>query len=167
MNWYVLLVKRFMEKRVAEKIAAQGIEVYLPSQRVEKKWSDRVKIQDQLVISGTIFVHCEDADRAKTYVMGSIGLHYLADRITHKPLVIPDAQMKAFQTFLSQTSIPIEFSTEHFAPGMKVEIHNKLFAGDLAELVEFRGTKKVIVRLYQLGCAAMELPLDDLVPVKE
>lgn len=49
-QWLVAYVKSCMEKKTAERLTAMGIEHYLPVQTVERRWSDRVKRTEKLVL---------------------------------------------------------------------------------------------------------------------
>ena len=49
-QWLVAYVKSCMEKKTAERLTAMGIEHYLPVQTVERRWSDRVKRMEKLVL---------------------------------------------------------------------------------------------------------------------
>ena len=46
--WFVAYVRSCQERRVADLLAAQGIETYVPVQKERHKWSDRVKIVDHI-----------------------------------------------------------------------------------------------------------------------
>lgn len=49
-QWLVAYVKSCMEKKTAERLTAMGIEHYLPVQTVERRWSDRIKRMEKLVL---------------------------------------------------------------------------------------------------------------------
>lgn len=164
MNWYILCTRLYHEKKVAEKLSSLGFEVYLPAQRVRKKWSDRIKTVDQIVITRTVFVHCEDADRKKTFV--DQNLFYMMDRTTGKVAIVPDNQLNTFRALLSQTDIPVDFIDHQLQPGEKVRISNDIFDAVDAEVTMVEGKEKVFVRIDLLGCAILEVSTDDLVPIK-
>lgn len=164
MKWYILCTRLYHEKKVAEKLTSLGFDVYLPTQRVRKKWSDRIKTVDQIVITRTVFVHCEDEDRKQTFV--EPGLFYMMDRTTHKVAEVPDRQMNAFRSLLSQTEVQVDFIDHQLQPGEKVRISNDIFDDIEAEVTMVEGKEKVFVRIDLLGCAVLEVSTDDLVPIK-
>lgn len=62
-QWLVAYVKSCMEKKTAERLTAMGIEHYLPVQTVERRWSDRIKRMEKLVLPLMIFVHVTPKER--------------------------------------------------------------------------------------------------------
>ena len=55
-QWLVAYVQSCLEKKTAQRLAAMGIECYLPVQSEIRQWSDRRKRVDRLVIPMMIFV---------------------------------------------------------------------------------------------------------------
>lgn len=160
-HWYVQYTRMFHEKKVAEYLTAKGIECWLPTQKVKKKWSDRVKIADVLVITKTVFVHCTDAQRKKdTFAPASLA--YMIDRTSHEPAIIPDNQMETFQRLLAQSDVPVEFTEDLLQPGTEVEVMAGAFAGMNAELLQIKNKDRVIIRIDCLGTAVLEIPLEHL-----
>lgn len=49
-QWLVLYVKSCMERKTAQRLAAMGIESYVPVQTVTRRYSDRLKKVEQLVL---------------------------------------------------------------------------------------------------------------------
>ncbi len=163
MHWFILIVKMFHEKKIADILVKHGFEIYLPTQRIQKRWSDRIKVVDTLVIPRTIFIHCKEEDRNLSFV--GKNMLYMMDRSTNKPAVVPDVQFETFRTLLKQTEVPINFTYEQLKPGMKVEINNAIFDRIQAELIEVGGKQKVFVRIAKLGCASIVVPYTDLRPI--
>ena len=63
-QWLVAYVQSCLEKRTARRLAAMGIECYLPIQSEIHQWSDRRKRVDRLIIPMMIFVHVTPQERA-------------------------------------------------------------------------------------------------------
>ena len=61
--WFVAYVRSCQERRVADLLAAQGFEAYVPIQKERHKWSDRFKIVDRLVLPRMVFIHTTKALR--------------------------------------------------------------------------------------------------------
>lgn len=165
MNWYILCTKLFHEKKVAEKLTNKGFEVYLPTQRIKKRWSDRIKVVDQLVISRIVFVHCNEEERNNTFV--ETGCYYMMDRSTQKVAIIPDKQLESFRALISQKELPVEFTDRQLKPGTKVRINNNLFDDIEAEITITEGKERVFVRLNSLGCAIVEVSQSDLTLIND
>jgi len=57
--WYALHVRSNCERAVRNQLEYQGYELYLPTVRVERRWSDRVKQLDIPLFSGYLFCRCD------------------------------------------------------------------------------------------------------------
>lgn len=62
-QWLVAYVQSCLEKKTAQRLAAMGIECYLPVQSEIRQWSDRRKRVERLVIPMMIFVHVTPQER--------------------------------------------------------------------------------------------------------
>ena len=56
MEWYAIYTKPRNEKKVAENLAAIGIESYCPIVTTLKQWSDRKKMVETPLIPSYVFV---------------------------------------------------------------------------------------------------------------
>lgn len=54
--WIAALVQMNCEKKAEAKLNSLGFETYLPIQKKERQWSDRIKIIDRIVIPMVIFI---------------------------------------------------------------------------------------------------------------
>ena len=100
-QWLVAYVKSCMEKKTAERLTAMGIEHYLPVQTVERRWSDRIKRMEKLVLPLMIFVHVTPKERPLPLTLSAVS-RYMVLRGQHTPAVIPDQQMERFRFMLDQ-----------------------------------------------------------------
>ena len=60
LNWYVVKTRSRAEQKVAQRISAKGLNVYLPLQKTIRQWSDRKKKVEVPLISSTLFVKTEE-----------------------------------------------------------------------------------------------------------
>ena len=65
LNWYVGFTRSCQEKKVAEAMQILGVEHYLPIQKVQRVWRDRLKVIDKMVIPRMVFVHTYEEKRIK------------------------------------------------------------------------------------------------------
>ena len=56
LKWYALYTRSRFEKKAAERLTEQGIEAYVPLQRVMRQWSDRRKQVLEPAIRSYVFV---------------------------------------------------------------------------------------------------------------
>ena len=138
-QWLVAYVQSCLEKRTARRLAAMGIECYLPIQSEIHQWSDRRKRVDRLIIPMMIFVHVTPQESA--------------------PAVIPDEQMAQFRFMLDYSQEAVEMCSAPLAPGDAVKVIKGPLAGLEGELVILNGKSKVAVRLDKLGYAHVDMPV--------
>jgi len=146
-KWYAAYTKPRAEKKVFERLLRAGFEAYLPLRRVQKKWSDRLKWVEEPLIRSYIFVRI--TEREYYDVINTPGMvRYVT--FEGKAASIPDKQIEALRLLLLEGA-ELEVSTEYFQPGQKITIRAGMLLGMQGELVEYRGRKKVLVRLGDTG----------------
>ena len=87
-QWLVAYVQSCLEKKTAQRLAAMGIECYLPVQSEIRQWSDRRKRVDRLVIPMMIFVHVTPQERPLPLSLQAVS-RYMVLRGESTPAVIP------------------------------------------------------------------------------
>lgn len=161
-KWFVGFVKSCQEKKVAAALDSLGIAHYLPVIREKRKWSDRTKVVDRIVIPGIIFVRC--AESARRSSLGAIpALYaYMNDGGPGHPAVVPDRQMQDFIFMVERGGRDVTLTTEGFTPGDRVRITAGPLKGLECELVDILGRRSIAVRLGLLGAATVELMADSI-----
>jgi transcriptional antiterminator RfaH len=66
-SWYVLYTKPRNEKKVAERLSAAGYNVYCPLHKVKRQWSDRMKVVEEPLFKGYLFIQVEDKRRDEVF----------------------------------------------------------------------------------------------------
>ena len=66
-NWYVIYTKPRSEKKVAERLSEDGVEVYCPMIKTIRQWSDRKKKVLLPMFPGYVFVHVSLMDKTKLF----------------------------------------------------------------------------------------------------
>ena len=166
--WFVAYVRSCQERRVADLLATQGFETYVPVQKERHKWSDRVKIVDRLVLPRMVFIHTTKALRyriAENYRGRVTG--FMSKGGPHNPVIIPDSQMADFQFMVTHGAGEVRIASEPLAPGDTVEILSGPLKGFKCELVTLATRKLATVRLGMLGSAVIEVNLDNVKKVEE
>ena len=161
--WYAVYTAPRAEKKVSERFEVDGIEHYLPLQKVMRRWSDRIKEVIVPVVNGYIFVHIPTSDFKK--IVNTYGAIAFV-REAGVPVAIPDNQMERLKFMVDFSEEPVEFSPEQFEPGETVNICRGPLQGLMGELVHVKGKHKVVIRLDRFGCALTEVPLSFLEKVK-
>ncbi len=171
LKWYVARVKSCQERKIAESLAAQGLATYVPVQKVKRKWSDRVKIVDKLVLPGLVFIRCDEVTRMKkTFDMVYGICYFLMDRTSdeRRALVVPDRQMVDFMRVVSARNgeeDELEFVEFEIAPGDMVRVIRGPLDGMECECAEVQNTHKLIIRLGMLGSALITIDAKDVIRI--
>jgi len=155
-HWYAVYTAPRAEKKVSERFCVAGIDHYLPLQKVQRRWTDRIKEVIVPVVHGYIFVRVPVTDFRKVLtIYGAISFV----KEFSKPVPIPDSQIAKLKLMVEFSEEPIEFLTEDFEPGETVSVIRGPLQGLMGELLEIKGKHKVIVRLEKFGCALTTIPM--------
>ena len=157
-KWYVAYVRLFHERKTAEKLAAMGIESFVPVREEIHQWSQRKKKVMRVLIPQMIFIHATPKERLEALTLASIS-HYMVLRGEHTPAVHPDRQMQQFMFMVDYSEESIEMYNSHLQPGQSIKVIKGPLAGMEGELMEIEGKSKGIVRLDLLGCAGVDMPI--------
>ena len=146
-RWYAAYTKSRTEKKVLARLTENGFEAYLPIQRKRHQWSDRLKWVEEPLIKSYIFLHVNESE-----YYNAINTPGLVCYVTFegKAAPIPDWQIDTLKMLLHEGA-EMEVSNERFAPGQKIIVISGTLVGMQGEMVEYRGKKKVLVRLGSTG----------------
>lgn len=153
-QWYVLYTSPRAEKKVHERLIAQGVTSWLPLHRSPRVWSDRVKLVDIPLYNSYLFVHCHESE-----LIGFLRIYGVARIVYYagKPAVVRQKEIDAIKEFLT------EASGRTLIVGDEVEI----LRGGLKNVSgKIKKIKKKYIYLYleQLG-VTVSVKTDDIAPV--
>lgn len=144
--WFACYTKPRAEKVAAQELLQQDIEHYLPLQRTRRKWSDRMKWVDVPLFRSYIFVRISNEQYNKVLAINSIARFITFES---KAVPIPDYQVESIKLLLNQGA-ELEITCENLLPGETIVVQAGPLLGLQGELVEFRGKRKVLIRIGQL-----------------
>jgi len=146
-RWYAAYTKSRSEKKVLARLTQNGFEAYLPIRRKRHQWSDRLKWVEEPLIKSYIFIHVNERD-----YYDAINTPGLVCYVTFegKAAPIPDRQIDILKMLMNEGA-EMEVSNDRFAPGQKIIVVSGTLVGMQGEMVEYRGKKKVLVRLGTTG----------------
>lgn len=156
--WFVGMVKSCQEKKVSERLAVLGYEHYLPVQRVVRKWSDRRKVVDKLVLPRYIFVRCTESERVRSLEMVPALFAYLMDSVPRRPARVRESDMRSFRMMVEHGESEVAFVEADLSAGDVVKVVNGPLKGIECRLVKVLDNALVAVSLGRIGYATMELP---------
>ncbi len=150
-NWYALYVKSRTEKKVSSELSYQGIDHYLPLQKVLKQWSDRKKWVEEPLFRSYIFVNIAQADYYNVLnVFGAV--KYIT--FEGKAVVVPNNQIEAIRYYLNEKD-PEKIVDLHWEKGQKVEVVSGSLTGLVGKLIELKGKHKVSIEIEAVGSAIL------------
>jgi transcription antitermination factor NusG len=136
-KWLVAYTKPRWEKKLADQLTAKGFTVYCPTQRVKRRWSDRIKWIDQPLFSSHIFVHLEPERRDAVYFTPGFVRFLFWDK---RPAVVRDAEIDTLRRWLNDFDHE-SITVEAISPGTKVHVQSGPLQGREGIVIEQRGTK--------------------------
>ena len=145
--WLVLYTKPRNEKNVADRLENNGFTVYCPLKKVEKQWSDRVKVIEEPLFSSYIFIKISDTDREKVFSFPGV-VRYLF--WLGKPAIVREEEISELKSFMNDHAThPLELS--QLNANDVVKIKSGPFMGQNG-LIEKVSTTKAILYLENLQC---------------
>jgi len=144
--WHVLYTKPRNEKKVAERLSGAGYTVYCPLQKVRRQWSDRVKVVEEPLFKGYVFIQIEDQKRDEVFSFpGTVRYLFWLRR----PAIVREEEIHTIQKWLGEYDHE-DIDISDIKPGDYVRITSGQFSGEEAVLLD-RSTHKAVVQLKELG----------------
>ena len=145
MPWYVIYTKSRNEKKVAELLQKNGVEVFCPLVKLKKNWSDRKKIVETPLFNSYVFVNVSEKDRNVVFNVPGV-IRYLF--WLKKPAIVKDSEIESLKAVLNDTMD--SFSIENYQIGDTVKISEGVFKG-LDGVIEKQSNNKLHVILENVG----------------
>lgn len=146
-HWYPIYTLPRSEKKTAEALKKQGIEVYLPLLKTLKQWSDRKKWVEEPIFKSYVFVRISNKEYDKVLQTYSV-VRFIY--FSGQAAFIPQAQMDILQNYLSDNYAP-EITSEKLAKGQRVKIISGNLKGYEGEMVSWHQQQRLILRIDALG----------------
>lgn len=166
LQWFVAKTKAKQEKSVQRQIEELGVQTFLPVRTEIRKWSDRMKKVDTILIPNTIFIRAEKQQAFDLHNVHGVSISFVKDatRIPpSSPLIIPDGQMSDFQRFveIAQGQYDVERDVL-YQKGDKVIVTSGPFKGVVGELFRVDDHNKVVVKLDNLIACSVIITMDSI-----
>jgi transcription antitermination factor NusG len=145
MPWFVIYTKSRNEKKVAELLQKNGVEVFCPLVKLKKNWSDRKKIVETPLFNSYVFVNVSEKDRNVVFNVPGV-IRYLF--WLKKPAIARDSEIENLKNILHETMD--SFSIENYQIGDTVKISEGVFKG-LDGVIEKQSNTKLHVILENVG----------------
>ncbi|WP_434544715.1 UpxY family transcription antiterminator [Marivirga sp.] len=143
--WFAIYTKSRMEKKVADRLTEQRIEVYCPTQTVLRQWSDRKKKVKVAVFPSYVFVKFQD-DHERLKILQTPGVVNFVRHLGADAKIRPK-EIEAIQNLLGEYE---EVSVEPIEKGDMVQIQHGGMKGQEGKVI-LEQKDKVIVYIESLG----------------
>ncbi|HEV9036187.1 MAG TPA: UpxY family transcription antiterminator [Puia sp.] len=162
-GWYLIYTKPRHEKKVHERLSQLDIRSFLPITRKLRSWHDRKKYVYEPLFPSYVFVYLKDMQHYY-YGMDTEGALYYVR--TGKDIAKVNESIVDSIRLLTESGTGIEVSAGNIAPGQQLTIHQGPLTGVSGEVVQVRGSQKIVVRVHLLQRNLLAiLPSDYLMPV--
>jgi transcription termination/antitermination protein NusG len=142
-KWYVMYTAPRAEKKVAQRLKENGLEVYLPMVEEIRQWSDRKKKVERALFNGYLFVKTtKDKLWESLQVQGAVkfvnfsGFH----------ATVRDEEIATIQRLLA-TGVSVEVDSSEIGEGEKVKILGGPMEGFEGECVQKGNKDYFIIRI--------------------
>jgi transcription termination/antitermination protein NusG len=155
--WFAIQVRPQREFFAAHILANKGLEQFLPSYKVKRKWSDRQKEIELPLFPGYIF--CRFDSKICAPILTTSGVI----RIVGINSPIPDDEIKAIQAVSNRVpALPCSYLTI----GTKVQVIAGPLAGVQGILVSYRNRHRLVLSVTLLQSSIwVEVDHDNVVPI--
>lgn len=149
-GWYVVWTEPRAEKKVAERLASKGCDVWLPTVTEKRRWSDRWKSVTLPLFPGYLFTCTRDAGYVP--VLRTPGVRTLVKE-RGEPAVLTQDYIERLRTVVENPIAGVEVVPEQFefVPGDEVLVREGPLAGFRGFVTELRGARRLLVRVSGIG----------------
>lgn len=152
LSWYVLRVTYSRELKIQEKLNSMGVRTFVPMAWKKKVVRGREEKCLVPAVGSLCFVYW--TREAIDEFIGSYGgvspVHYYWDRISARPLVVPDKAMEDFIAVASSVDEGLIYLTEisdRLREGQAVRVKSGPFIGVEGKIVRIRKSRRLMVEL--------------------
>ena len=154
-KWFAVYTKYKREKIIKRDLEKQGIEVYLPLQKLTRVYASKRKVVEMPLISCYIFVKITKPEYLRVLQTESV-VNFV--KIAKNLISIPEREIDIMRQIVGE-GIPVTAEPSAFHKGDDVEIIGGNLTGLKGVLVDNHGDKQVIIDLESMGYA-LRMTLD-------
>jgi transcription antitermination factor NusG len=162
-RWYVLTVVPQHELSVNQHLETKGFEAYVPTYRVRRRWSDRVKTVTLPLFPGYVF--CRFSAGARVPVLNTPGVRgavSFASQLAH----LEENEIERIHR-LAESGLHLE-PLAGLKTGMQVKIIDGPLCGMHGVLAQVNGTARVVVNVDLLNRAvAVQIEIEAVARLHE
>jgi len=144
-GWYALYTRPRLEKQVFTDLSSRGIEAFLPTYKVRRRWSDRYKIVEVPLFKNYIFVRTTVGKYHESLrPFGAVSFV----RFDEKPAEIPENEVESIRRLVT-SELPYN-PHPYLKVGRKVRVKNGPLEGCEGILTRKKGISRLILSIHLL-----------------
>ena len=148
--WFVIWAESRAEKKVEQRMAAMGLQPWLPVVKERHRWSDRWREVEVPLFAGYLFAKATQADWP--LVLRTPGVLTVVKE-GGKPALLADSFMTALRDAIGRDGAAPEAVTERvdYAPGDEVIVQEGVLCGVRGVVRERRGGRQLVIWVAEIG----------------
>jgi transcription antitermination factor NusG len=140
--WFALQVVPRHEKSVDKMLELRGYNHFLPTYRVRRRWSDRVRVVEEPLFPGYVF--CSSQSNLMEIVRGSFGIIRIV-AFGGRPHPVPDKEIEALLRIVHGQR---EYSScSYLSVGQKVQVISGPLTGISGTITRFKQRDRLVLSL--------------------
>jgi transcription antitermination factor NusG len=148
--WFVIWAESRAEKKVEQRIAAMGLQPWLPVVKERHRWSDRWREVEVPLFAGYLFAKATQADWP--LVLRTPGVLTVVKE-GGRPALLADSFVTALREAIGREGAAPEAVTElvDYAPGDEVIVQEGVLCGVRGVVRERRGGRQLVIWVAEIG----------------
>ena len=145
-RWFGIEVHSRRESRVVDEFAIRGLDFFLPTRRIKRRWSDRIKVLDVPLFPGYVFSRFDIADRLRVLNCPGVSKIVGAGNV---PVAIEEGEIDAIKALVASGVVLTPWP--YLRAGQRVRIEHGPLEGLEGLVVRAReGSLRVVVSVTLL-----------------
>ena len=159
----VVYTRSQYDKKVDNTLTSKRIESYCPTRKVEKQYTDRKKIIEEVIFKSYVFVRINESERLEVLQTDGI-LNFIY--FCGKPAIIRDEEIDIIRKFLNEKNDSVStIDEDQFMQDSLVKINHGVFMDNHGTILK-ANKKRVFVQLTSLSkVLVIEFPKEHVTPV--
>lgn len=150
-GWFVVWTASRAEKKVESRIAAMGVEAWLPTVTEKRRWSDRWREVVTPLFPGYLFAR--GAATRWHQLLRTAGVLTVVKEGGH-PALLTDGFVASLRQAVQCSGVVAERVTErvNYSPGDEVIVQEGVLAGVRGVVQERRSGRQLVIWVREIGC---------------
>ena len=145
-RWFAVYTEYKREKLVAKRLQAKGIEVYLPLQKLTRRYERKVRRVELPLINCYVFVKITTPEYVPVLETENV-LKFLKQR--RDLLMVREEEIEILQRVVGEREVVLEAGT--LEPGQEVEVIHGELTGLRGFYLNHKSKKQLVIELKDIG----------------